>query len=61
MGAIYSPLMPHSIGEGIQKKYGLTPINLSYVVLLLRERKLVNAFKKGPNWYVEASPAALTT
>jgi len=54
MGAIYSPLMPHSIGEGIKKKYGLTPINLSYVVPLLRERKLVKAFKKGRNWYVEA-------
>ncbi len=53
MGAIYSPLMPNSIGEAIQTKHGLTPINLSYVIPLLRERKLVRAFKEGRNWYVE--------
>jgi len=54
MGAIFSPLMPNSIGEAIQKKYKLTPINLSYVVPLLRERNLVQALKEGRNWYVEA-------
>ena len=54
MGAIYSPLMPNSIGEAIQKKHRLTPINLSYVVPLLSERNLVRAFKEGRNWYVEA-------
>lgn len=54
MGAIYSPLMPNSIGEAIQKKYRLTPINLSYVVPLLRERAAIRAFKEGRNWYVEA-------
>jgi hypothetical protein len=54
MGAIYSPLMPNSIGEAIQKKHRLTPINLSYVIPLLIERNLVRAFKEGRNWYVEA-------
>jgi hypothetical protein len=53
MGAIYSPLMPNSLGEAIQKKYRLSPINLSYVVPLLRERDEVQVFKKGRNWYVE--------
>ena len=46
--------MPNSIGEAIQKKHRLTPINLSYVVPLLSERNLVRAFKEGRNWYVEA-------
>jgi hypothetical protein len=54
MGAIYSPLMPNSIGEAIQQKYKLTPINLSYVIPLLCERNEVRAFKEGRNWYVQA-------
>ena len=54
MGAIYSPLMPSSIGEAIQQKYKLTPINLSYVIPLLRENNEVRAFKEGRNWYVDA-------
>src|SRR3974377_1797268 len=53
MGAIFSPLMPHSIGKAIHDKYGMTPINLSYVVPLLREAGIVRAFKEGRNWYVE--------
>jgi hypothetical protein len=60
MGAIYSPLMPNSIGEAIQTKYKLTPINLSYVVPLLQERHLVNAFKDGRNWYITATPPVPT-
>jgi hypothetical protein len=58
MGAIYSPLMPNSIGEAIQRKYKLTPINLSYVVPLLREHGIVRAFKEGRNWYVAAERGA---
>jgi hypothetical protein len=54
MGAIFSPLMPNSIGEAIQTKYRLTPISLSYVIPLLRERGEVRAFKEGRTWYVEA-------
>ena len=55
MGAIFSPLMPDSIGEAIQTKHKLTPINLSYVVPLLQEQRLVNAFKEGRNWYIAAT------
>jgi hypothetical protein len=58
MGAIFSPLMPNSIGEAIQKKHRLTPINLSYVIPLLRERGVVRAFKEGRNWYVAAERGA---
>ena len=54
MGAIFSPLMPNSLGKAIQEKYRLSPITLSYVIPLLRERGLVKAFKNGRNWYVEA-------
>jgi len=56
MGAIYAPPMPSSIGEAIQTKHKLTPINLSYVVPLLQERHLVSAFKEGRNWYITATP-----
>lgn len=58
MGAIFSPLMPHSIGKAIQEKHKLSPINLSYVVPLLRERGVIRAFKEGRNWYVEAAESA---
>jgi hypothetical protein len=54
MGAIFSPLMPHSIGEAIQQKYKLSPINLSYVVPLLCKRNEIRAYKSGRNWYVQA-------
>lgn len=54
MGAIFAPLMPHSIGKAIQEKYRLSPINLSYVVPLLRERGLIRTFKESRNWYIEA-------
>ena len=54
MGAIFSPPMPNSIGMAIQRKYRLTPISLSYVIPLLRERGEVRAFKEGRSWYVEA-------
>jgi len=59
MGAIFSPLMPNSIGEAIQRKYKLTPINLSYVVPLLRELGVVRAFKEGRSWYVAAEGGAV--
>jgi hypothetical protein len=58
MGAIFSPLMPNSIGEAIQKKYKLTPINLSYIVPLLREQGIIRAYKEGRNWYVAAEHGA---
>jgi len=58
MGAIYSPLMPNSIGEAIQTKHKLTPINLSYVVPLLQEQHLIRAFKEGRNWYITAASPA---
>jgi hypothetical protein len=54
MGAIYSPLMPNSLGEAIHRKYKLSPINLSYVIPLLKERNVVTAFKERRNWYVQA-------
>jgi hypothetical protein len=54
MGAIFSPLMPRSIGEAIQTKYKLSPIMLSYVIPLLRDRGEVQVFKNGRNWYVRA-------
>jgi hypothetical protein len=54
MGAIFSPLMPNSIGEAIKMKHKLTPINLSYVVPLLCRRGAVRAFKEGHSWYVDA-------
>jgi predicted transcriptional regulator len=57
MGANFSPLVPNSIGEAIQRKHKLTPINLSYVVPLMRERGLVRAYKEGRNWIVEAITA----
>jgi hypothetical protein len=57
MGAIYSPLMPNSIGEAIYKKYKRSPIVLSYVIPLLQQRNEVRAFKEGRNWLVEAPSA----
>jgi hypothetical protein len=58
MGAIYSPLMPDSIGEAISRKYRLSPINLSYIIPLLREQGLVRTFKESRNWFVETATKA---
>jgi hypothetical protein len=44
-GRILFPLMPNSIGEEIQRKHKLTPINLSYVVPILRDNGIIRAFK----------------
>jgi hypothetical protein len=53
MGAIYSPLMPNSLGKAIKEEHQLTPITLSYVVPLLEHEKFCRTYKEGRNWIVE--------
>ena len=53
MGAIYSPLMPNSLGEAISKRHGITPITLSYVVPLLQQARFCRTWKKGRAWVIE--------